>query len=146
MRLYITFIYFFERGEAMPGLTASRQDYLEAIYDLSLTNKNVRSIDIASALGFSRASISRAISILKKDGYIIQEPYGTITLTELGLREAQSVRKRHDLLKYYLIHILEIPEAIAEADACKMEHVVSENLLNKMEEVSAEHIKKYHSD
>lgn len=127
-------------------LTQSKQDYLETIYDLSLNRKNVRSIDIANALGYSRASINKAIGALKNGGYINQKPYGTITLTEKGTETAKSIRRRHNLIRYYLIHILEIDEITAEEDACKMEHIISESTLTAIEEHSAEHQKNHHKN
>ena len=128
----------------MPNTTPSREDYLEAIFDLSRDSKEVRSIDVATQLGFSRASVSRAIGLLKRDGFVDQEPYGTITLTPAGLTLAQSVRRRHNLLKYFLIHIIEVDEKTAEEDACKMEHVVSDQTLSRIEELSTRHMNEFH--
>ena len=104
----------------MSKLTPSKQDYLEAILDLSVQGAPVRSIDVANALGFSRASVSRAIGLLRADG------------------------RRHDLLKYYLIHILLVPEEIAEEDACRMEHVVSSTTLEQIEAAATQHMKEFH--
>jgi DtxR family Mn-dependent transcriptional regulator len=128
----------------MGKLTPSKQDYLETILDLMKNNANVRSIDIATALGFSRASVSRAIGLLKTDGFLTQERYGAISLTELGFKEAKAVRERHNLLKYYFIHILEVDEATAEADACKMEHIVSEKTLSQIQKYAARHLAEHH--
>jgi DtxR family Mn-dependent transcriptional regulator len=130
----------------MSKLTPSKQDYLETIFDLMKNNPTVRSIDVANVLGFSRASISRAIGLLKADGFLTQERYGTINLTELGLKEAKAVRKRHNLLKYYFIHILEVDELTAEADACKIEHIVSEITLSRIEKCAAQHMAEHHRD
>ena len=128
----------------MSKLTPSKQDYLEAILDLSVQGAPVRSIDVANALGFSRASVSRAIGLLRAYGFLLQQPYGGITLTDLGRREAIKVRRRHDLLKYYLIHILLVPEEIAEEDACRMEHVVSSTTLEQIEAAATQHMKEFH--
>ena len=84
----------------MSKLTPSQQDYLEAILDLG--EGSVRSIDIATALGFSRASVNKAIQSLKAQGLIEHEHYGQITMTESGLLEARAVRRRHNLLKTFL--------------------------------------------
>ena len=121
----------------MGKLTVSKQDYLETILDHSSRGESVRSVDIAQAFGYSRASVSRAIKQLREDGFLQQEPYGRITLTEAGLREARLVRQRHDLLKYYLVAILGVDEETAEQDACRMEHVVSQATLRRREEYSA---------
>ena len=122
----------------MNKLTPSKQDYLEAILDLSVQGAPVRSIDVANALGFSRASVSRAIGLLRADGFLLQQPYGGITLTDLGRREAIKVRRRH------LIHILLVPEEIAEEDACRMEHVVSSTTLEQIEAAATQHMKEFH--
>ena len=134
------------KGDGRVGkLTASKQDYLEAILSLSQgENAGVRSVDVAALLGFSRASVSRAISLLKADGFLLQEPYGTITLTQKGLLAAQAVRDRHNLLKYYLIHLVEVDEDTAEQDACKMEHIVSEETLKRIEQIARDHMQTYH--
>lgn len=106
--------------------SASSQDYLEAILALSpQAHVGVRSVDIAEALGVSRASVSRAMGVLWETGYIRHERYGRITLTESGRAVAQAVMGRHQVLKRFLINVLGIDEATAEADACRMEHVVS---------------------
>ena len=106
--------------------SASSQDYLEAILALSpQAHVGVRSVDIAEALGVSRASVSRARGVLREAGYIRHERYGRITLTESGRVVAQAVMGRHQVLKRFLINVLGIDEATAEADACRMEHVVS---------------------
>ncbi len=127
-------------------ITQSREDYLETIYDLMKEGESVRSVDVANALGFSRASVSRAIGLLKRDGYIEQERYGQITLTEAGKKQAQSVRRRHDLLKYFLLHIVEVDEKTAEEDACKMEHIVSPQTLARMAEISEDHLERFHTN
>jgi len=115
----------------MHKLSPSKQDYLETILDLSKQGEAVRSIDVANTLGFSRASVSRAISQLKADGYILQEPYGLITLTEAGRAEAVAVRGRHDLIKNFLIRLGVGPET-AEEDACRIEHIISAETLEKI--------------
>lgn len=119
---------------------------MEVILELTKQNDSVRSIDVATALGFSRASVSRAIGVLKRDGFINQEPYGQITLTTAGREKARTVRRRHDLLKYYLLHIIEVDEATAEEDACRMEHVISDKTLEKISEHSVNHMKEHHPD
>ena len=87
----------------------------------------------------------KAIGLLKRDGYIEQERYGQITLTEAGKKQAQSVRRRHDLLKYFLLHIVEVDEKTAEEDACKMEHIVSPQTLARMAEISEDHLERFHT-
>ncbi len=112
----------------------SGEDYLETI--LLLQNKNgfVRSIDIARELDYTKASISRAMSILKKSEYIIMDASGQILLTEKGLSKAEEVYERHQLITDYLIKTLGVPEEIAAQDACRIEHVISEQSFEKIKQ------------
>lgn len=118
----------------MVKISPSSQDYLEIILDLSKDGVPVRSIDIANALGYSRASINRAVNVLKSAGLVAQEKYGTLSLTKEGLKTAQDVRERHNILKNFLIDLLQVSEATAEEDACRMEHIISEETLIKLVE------------
>lgn len=113
-------------------ISASSQDYLEAILELSKENQWIRSVDIAEKLNVSRASVNRAIGILKQAGYIVQERYSQIALTELGACKAQEIKDRHIALKTFLNKMLNVSESIAEEDACKMEHNMSTETLKKL--------------
>lgn len=113
-------------------ITASKEDYLERIYDLSLVNEKVRSIDVARALDVSRASVNKSLGGLKQDGYIEQEPYGTIFLTSKGFEVAKETRKRHNALRKFLIQVLGVSYEIADVDACEMEHAISEETAEKL--------------
>ena len=106
-------------------LHQSGEDYLEAIYILQRERGQVRSIDVAQRLGFSKPSVSRAMAILRNDDYIQVEKSGAISLTESGLRVAQTMYERHRLLTEWLIS-LGVPEDVAANDACRMEHALSE--------------------
>lgn len=116
----------------MSKLSASSQDYIEAILELSRESQLVRSIDIAEKLGVSRASVSRALGVLKNAGLIEQERYGGILLTQRGEHAASDVKERHIALKTFLIAMLGVEEATAEQDACKMEHSISSETLIKL--------------
>ncbi len=105
----------------------SGEDYIETIYRLKKKNGSVRSIDVARELGFSRPSVSRAVSILKKDGYVVMNPGGELELTELGEKKASSVYDRHKTLTRFLVMTAEVSEETAEADACRIEHIISES-------------------
>jgi Mn-dependent DtxR family transcriptional regulator len=111
----------------------SGENYLETILMLRERNVEVRSIDIANELGYSRPSISRAVKILKKDHCIDMDAYGKITLTEKGEAIARRIYDRHKMLTRYLVSI-GVNEKIASADACRMEHVISEQSFVKMTE------------
>jgi DtxR family transcriptional regulator, Mn-dependent transcriptional regulator len=107
-------------------LTPSSEDYLETILELSGKNEAVRSVDIALHLHVSKASVNKAMGILREAGLIDQAFYGMIHLTALGSRRAAEILDRHTMLKRFLVEILEIDEATAELDACRMEHVISD--------------------
>lgn len=111
----------------------SGENYLETILNLERRNGVVRSVDIANALGFSKPSVSRAMGILRKAGLIEQEAYGNITLTESGRQRASDVFHRHTLITQFLIHVLSVDPQIAEQDACRIEHVISPETLEKMQ-------------
>ena len=114
-------------------ITASSQDYLEAILELSKYDSAVRSVDVANALQVSRASVTKAMGVLKEMGLADHEKYGTITLTDEGKRIAKSVKKRHEALKGFLVEVLGVKENAAEEEACKMEHVISPETLELLE-------------
>lgn len=110
----------------------SKEDYLETIYILKAKLGFVRSIDVAAELGYSKPSISRAMSILKNDGLVIIEANGNIQLTELGLEQAKKVYERHTVITQFLTENLGVNNQTAEEDACHIEHVISEETFNKI--------------
>ena len=112
----------------------SGENYLETILILQSKNGSVRSIDIANELDYTKASISRAMSILKKEGYITMEEGGSIHLTDLGYQMATQIYERHRLLTEYLVKALQVEEETAVADACRMEHVISEESFHKIKD------------
>ena len=103
----------------------SAENYLETILMLKEEKGAVRSIDIARRMDFSKPSISRAMSLLRENGYITMDKEGLITLTDTGMAIAASMLDRHKTLTQFLIHLGVDPET-AEADACKMEHDISQ--------------------
>lgn len=118
----------------MTKISASSQDYLEAILELAKDNGPIRSIDISEKLGVSRASVNRAIGVLKDAGFAVQQRYSNISLTPEGVNAALSVKDRHNTLKLFLTDILKVSSQTAEEDACKMEHSVSVETLEKLKE------------
>ena len=106
-------------------LQESGQMYLETILVLSRTLPMVRSIDIVEHMGYSKPSVSRAVGLLKQGGYLLMEKDGSLTLTETGLETAKKVYERHTILTSLLTRLGVDPEIAAE-DACKMEHVISD--------------------
>lgn len=114
-------------------LLESGEMYLETILILKNRYGYVRSIDIANELKYSKPSVSRAVSILKENGYITNDPHGMILLTDKGMEIASSIYDRHKTLTSYLIS-LGVSEETAQTDACRMEHVISNETLQKIKE------------
>ncbi len=112
-------------------LTPSSEDYLEAIYRLARGGNSVRSVDLANKLEVSKASVNKAISILKTAGMIEQEHYGEIVLTKIGQEYGESVCGRHRMLLRFLVDILGVAPETAEVEACKMEHAISDETMDK---------------
>jgi Mn-dependent DtxR family transcriptional regulator len=113
------------------ALHESAEMYLETIYQLSLKKGIVRSVDVAESMGYSKPSISRAVGLLKQGGYLLMEKDGALTLTEMGMAAAEKVVERHESLTNLLIGLGVSPETAAE-DACKMEHVISDETFAAM--------------
>lgn len=113
------------------NLHESGENYLETILMLHNEKGFVRSVDVADRLNFSKPSVSRAMGILKRNGYIVVEHGGNIVLTELGRKEAERVYERHVILTKYLISI-GVDERVAVQDACRMEHVISAETFERM--------------
>ena len=120
------------------ALNESAEMYLETIYKLSLTNIHVRSVDVAEALSYSRPSVSRAVGLLKNDGYLTMDQDGFLTLTEKGAEAAEKIYERHMLLSAALM-ALGVDEETAAQDACKIEHDISEKSLDAIRA----HMKRY---
>ena len=119
-------------------LTQSLEDYLEMVHMLRLANGLARVKDIAAALAVKMPSVAKAMVELKKMGLVRQEPYSGVELTEEGERVAAMILNRHILLKGFLIKLgvskLGVSEAIADKDACSMEHILSAETLGKIED------------
>ncbi len=103
----------------------SGEMYLETILVLKKRNTQVRSIDIARELNFSKPSVSRAVGILKDEGYILIDSSGYIELTEKGMEIAKSIYEKHKILTEFFTSIAKVPHEVAEEDACRIEHVIS---------------------
>jgi len=107
------------------ALLESGENYLETILMLKQQKGSVRSIDVANELGFSKASISRAMSILKQNNYIVIDGSGQIQLTAMGQQKAADVLDRHKTITRFLAEKLGVAPDIAEKDACRIEHIIS---------------------
>ena len=109
----------------------SGEMYLETIHVLSKKNGSVRAIDISEYMGYSKPSVSRAMSILKGADYIEVDEHGYITLTATGLEIANKMYERHTLLTEFLVS-LGVDKEIAADDACKIEHHISDETLEAL--------------
>ena len=112
----------------------SGEDYLETILRLSKQLGQVRSIDIARELNYSKPSVSRAMKVLGEKGLLYMDGRKFIHLTDEGLAKAESVAERHHLFKSMLIEIFGVSEETAEEDACRIEHIVSDETVSKIEQ------------
>lgn len=107
----------------------SGEDYLEAILRLQLENGFVRSVDVAHKLNVSRPSVSRAVNLLEKDGYIEFSMGNMIKLTEKGQKTSEEIYGRHKLLTVFLQKITGLPEDQCEENACRIEHDVDPDVV-----------------
>ena len=113
-------------------LRESGEMYLETILVLTREkNREVHSLDVAEYMNYSKPSVSRAMSILKKDGYVNVDADGAITLTETGLAIAKTMYTRHTVLSQMLME-LGVDEKTATEDACRIEHVISEETFERL--------------
>lgn len=112
-------------------LAESSEHYLENILILQSRQAQVRSIDIANSMGFSKPSVSRAVHLLKDNGYITMDDNNNIRLTEHGEATAKKVYEKHIFLREWLLQF-GITESIAAQDACRIEHVISEETFKKL--------------
>jgi len=117
----------------MQKLTSGLEDYIEAISNHLKKNNKVRAIDIARELNVSRASVSEALKRLDELGYINYGRYGNLSITKDGEIAAESVIKRHQLLHKFLCDILGLDDKEASENACRIEHVISEKFLDKLQ-------------
>ena len=112
----------------------SGEDYLETILILQNKNGQVRSVDIATHLGYSKPIISRAVGILKRSDYILVDEKGLITFTDKGKALAERIYDRHNNISKFLMDVLGVSEENAVKDACRIEHDLSEETYQKMRE------------
>lgn len=106
------------------AMTMSLEDYLECIYMLILSKRPARVRDIAASLGVKTPSVVNAIKQLAALGFVSHEPYASVDLTPAGRSRAVAILARHEILTRFL-EALQVPADVAEADACRMEHILS---------------------
>ena len=116
------------------NLTAGLEDYIEAIYIAEGNNKKLKGAELARMLNISRASVSEALSKLVSKGLINYESYGPVTLTPKGSHEAKKIYSKHNILKFFFESVLSISPDEAGENACKIEHIISQNILNRIKD------------
>ena len=122
------------------ALQESGEMYIEAIYVLSQKSSNVRSIDVGEYLGYSKPSVSRAIGVLKNEGFVETNDSGYLVLTKEGKLLGKRIYERHTVLTQILIN-LGVDEKTASEDACRIEHYISDKTFNAIKK----HLKQYGS-
>lgn len=118
-------------GDVALKLHASGEDYLEAVLILQRQNGMVRSVDLARHMGYAKPSISHAVAVLRKGGYLITDTDGYLHLTNDGRGIAEAIFERHQFFTNQLIDA-GIDPAIAEEEACRMEHAISDETFQKL--------------
>jgi len=113
-------------------LSASLEDYLEAILHLAAESDCARSKDVAELLGVARSSVAGALQLLCEKGLARHEPYGGITLTRQGRTAAEEVARKHDILTSFFVTVLGVEENAAERAACQAEHTLGAEVIGQL--------------
>ena len=123
----------------MADLSIAMQNYLETIFALSRKSEGVRVSDIALELNVSKASVNSAMNVLANLGYVFNEKYQEIYLTDKGKEIASFLESKHSILKTLFTEVLGIPENIADDDACAIEHIISVEAVQQMQKYLSTH-------
>lgn len=121
-------------------LGESLEDYLETLLLLEAKGR-IRCVDVAKTMNVSKPSVNKAMKVLKEKGYVEQETYGDIFLTQEGREIAKEVLLRHETVSKFLIEVLGISEAVAEEDACHIEHALSDETFLKLKKFTEAYLK-----
>ncbi len=113
-------------------LSSKKEDYLETIYRLSSEIDSVGISDIARERGVTLPTVTSAVAGLKEKGYLNQRHYGKVTLTSTGETKAIAIYEAHKTIKRFLVEVLGLPENLSESEACKMEHGLSHETLERL--------------
>lgn len=116
----------------MEKLSVSLEDYIEEIYTQVLKSRQAKVTAIADSLGVKKASVTGALNVLSDKGLVNYAPYSKITLTSDGEKIAKKILQKHENICEFFKEVLNIPEKEAHETACKMEHIVSENMFKNM--------------
>lgn len=117
---------------ANPQLSASLEDYLEAIYHIVQEKQAARAKDIVERLGVHNSSVTQALRVLAEKELVNYAPYDLVTLTEAGRLAAADVVERHRALRSFLVEVLGLEPGLAEHDACRLEHGISQDVLERL--------------
>jgi len=117
---------------ASQGLSATLEDYLEAISRLVVHDGVARVRDIAAEMSVHKSTVTSALKGLAEKGLVNYSPYEVITFTSKGKKAAQEVARRHEIIQRFLADVLSVDEEVAEANACRMEHVVDREVLERL--------------
>ncbi len=115
------------------GLSANMEDYLETIYFQDLEGLPAKVKNIADSMGVSKPSVTEALSVLQDRGLVLHQKYGDIELTEKGRREANRIYRKHKMFKRLFSEVFNISEEQAEDDACKVEHLISDETVDQVQ-------------
>ena len=113
-------------------LSASLEDYLEAIFNIARDSNMARSKDIAESLGVAKSSVTGALRALKKKGLANYRPYDSVTLTDTGRVVAEEIVRKHDTLSLFFIDVLNVDEDMAQRAACSAEHALGSEIIGKL--------------
>jgi len=114
------------------NLSASLEDYLEAIFNLAGQSNMARSKDIAKSLNVSKSSVTGALRLLKKKGLANYRPYDYVTLTDAGKSAAAEVVRKHNILKSFFVDVLGVDRDIAQQAACRAEHTLGQGVIARL--------------
>jgi DtxR family transcriptional regulator, Mn-dependent transcriptional regulator len=112
--------------------TGAFERYLEAIFEIAEEGGEVRVKDIAQSLGISNPSVSEMVDRLVENSLVTHDKYQHIELTPKGRRIAKGLDRKHEVIKSFFINVLEVDEAVADSDACEIEHVISDQTLSRL--------------
>jgi len=113
-------------------LSASLEDYLEAIFNLAAGTEGTRSKDVAQTLGVAKSSVTGALQLLREKGLANHEPYGCITLTPKGRAAAREVVRKHDILRSFFMNVLGVEKEDAQRAACQAEHTLGPEIIGRL--------------
>lgn len=120
------------QSTALPPLSSAMEDYLEAIYHLEQERRIARVRDIAKRLGVKMSSVSSALRSLGSRGLIRYDPHQFITLTDRGIQKAKEIVRKHEVLNRFLVRVLQVDPAVAEDNACRIEHHLDPEVIDKL--------------